>query len=99
MNHRQDILYRRRGADGRTLRVLECGHEQPEPACGHAKNVVSMICTSCGGLAKSHGGEVVGTCTAFVFPTTGKARACGLPARFMKRGEPRCSKHNLGGSK
>lgn len=44
---KRDIVDRRRNPQGKVTRILECGHEQPEPSGGKAHLAGSAVCKLC----------------------------------------------------
>lgn len=93
-NLRKEIVRRRRTPDGRVIRELECGHEQTQTPGSHANEAMEAYCKSCETLEASRKPTPTASCTAFVMhPARAKATRCGEPARYEKRGEPRCAFH------
>lgn len=92
------IVGRKRGPDGRVVRELECGHTQLEQLGGRSGNAFSARCVTCA-PAEEDQTEAAQVCTAIVMSTSErKARPCGEPARYQKRGQPRCALHNRRGA-
>lgn len=100
----REILSRKKTPDGRTIRVLECGHEQEEVR-GTSSYAFRAHCITCAGgktqrNARRVDGPVIGECTAIVMHAhERKARLCGKPAKYEKRGQPRCGFHFSRGAK
>lgn len=83
--------------NGTVYRVLECGHELTEPRGNNSPYATHSRCARCNSTPAA---PVLGECTAIVQPLyEKKARACGQPAKFIKRGMPRCAVHFHRGAK
>lgn len=80
-------IVRRFERDGRIIRVLKCDHEQVEPRGGRAKTAAFAQCGICNAKPAA---EVLGACTAIKLNAAG---VCGKPAKYTKRGQPRCGYH------
>lgn len=82
------------------IRQLACGHEQKESSGGHARTARTSWCGSCAALKAPPLAPVLGVCGAIVLPLKeGRARPCGRPARYLKRGDPRCGFHAARGAR
>lgn len=96
----QQAILRREKRDGRIVRVLECGHVQPEVGGGKSTAAAFALCKTCepqeqAQRLKGLPAPADSTCTAFVVPLNERRiRLCGEPAPVLNaRGAPRCRRH------